>query len=389
MADRASVRTIVSCCAVMLIGAALAACLGSSGSTRPTASSIAMPGAASREQAINTHFTGRQLAPVEGIWTWDDNQYEVAIYRNPGSRYKDYQYLGVVLSSGNKDWKPGEVKLLLKESASDAVFPGIYVMGDKDQYGTTFVMPHRHLIETTLPGYYGRMYRMFFIRTYPKSAEATASAGAGGKGSGSGFFVWSDIVVTNAHVVANAKKVTVVAGQNRLDADVLSSDRANDLAVLKTRLAAPGGQPCLSLTQGDLRAGDRIFVLGHPLTGMLGQAARISEGIVSSPVGIQNDPRMYQISAPIQPGNSGSPLIDERGMVVGVVTSSVNVRAAYAASGTIPQNVNFAIKSSYLRNLLASQGVPACPTAPAPVSLNARQIGDGYGVAIVQIEVAL
>jgi len=348
-----------------------------------------MPGAASREQAINTHFTGRQLAPVEGIWTWDDNQYEVAIYRNPGSRYKDYQYLGVVLSSGNKDWKPGEVKLLLKESASDAVFPGIYVMGDKDQYGTTFVMPHRHLIETTLPGYYGRMYRMFFIRTYPKSAEATASAGAGGKGSGSGFFVWSDIVVTNAHVVANAKKVTVVAGQNRLDADVLSSDRANDLAVLKTRLAAPGGQPCLSLTQGDLRAGDRIFVLGHPLTGMLGQAARISEGIVSSPVGIQNDPRMYQISAPIQPGNSGSPLIDERGMVVGVVTSSVNVRAAYAASGTIPQNVNFAIKSSYLRNLLASQGVPACPTAPAPVSLNARQIGDGYGVAIVQIEVAL
>ena len=114
--------------------------------------------------------------------------------------------------------------------------------------------------------------------------------------------------------------------------------------------------------------GETVYALGFPMSDVLGDRLKVSEGIVNSIAGIEDDPTMFQISIPIQPGNSGGPLITSRGVVVGVVTSSINQRYMLAKTNNLAQNVNFAVKASLLlnlKNLIASK---------APVS--SRELGE-------------
>jgi S1-C subfamily serine protease len=93
--------------------------------------------------------------------------------------------------------------------------------------------------------------------------------------------------------------------------------------------------------------------LGFPLGDIMGSKSRLSTGLINSEFGIQDDPRVYQISNPLQPGNSGGPLFNNKGELVGVVVSGLNAKYFYENAGIIPQNVNFAVKSTYLSNLLS------------------------------------
>ena len=90
--------------------------------------------------------------------------------------------------------------------------------------------------------------------------------------------------------------------------------------------------------------GEDVFVLGYPLTSTMGEEIKLTTGVVSSKTGYQGDVSIYQISAPIQPGNSGGPLFDENGDVIGIVSAKHNGA----------ENVGYAIKASYLRNLMES-----------------------------------
>ena len=103
----------------------------------------------------------------------------------------------------------------------------------------------------------------------------------------------------------------------------------------------------------NLRLGQEIFTLGYPLGEFLGKSVKLSTGDISSLYGIQDDPRLIQISNPIQPGNSGGPLLNENGEIVGVVVSTLNARYFYENESIIPQNVNFAIKGNYVSNLIS------------------------------------
>ena len=86
---------------------------------------------------------------------------------------------------------------------------------------------------------------------------------------------------------------------------------------------------------------------------IMGSEPRASSGIINSLYGIQDDPRSFQISNPLQPGNSGGPLFNEKGEIIGIVVSSLSAKYLYENTGALPQNVNFALKSDYLINLIS------------------------------------
>jgi len=174
--------------------------------------------------------------------------------------------------------------------------------------------------------------------------------------TGTGFlFSSSDYVITSYHVVHGAKsiKVRLVNGE-RIDATVALKDTNNDIAILKLSQSPTSRQNIIVLgDSSSVKTGDRVFTYGFPLVDLLGDAEpRYSEGFINSLSGISNDPRLFQVSIPIQPGNSGGPVFNEKGELIGIATSSIDSVQTQKVFGTIPQNVNFAIKSSYIKSLL-------------------------------------
>ena len=116
-----------------------------------------------------------------------------------------------------------------------------------------------------------------------------------------------------------------------------------------------------------VRAGESIVVTGYPLSGLVGSDMSVTTGSITSLSGPADDSRIVQLSAPIQPGNSGGPLLDTAGNVIGMVSSTLNaLRVAVAIGGAIPQNVNFAIKSNVIRNFLEANNVDFASTADRP-----------------------
>jgi S1-C subfamily serine protease len=143
---------------------------------------------------------------------------------------------------------------------------------------------------------------------------------------------------------------------------VLATDRINDLALLQgtpTDLAA-------TFRRGPVPLGEAVTVFGFPLVGALAATGNLTTGAVSALAGLANDPSRYQISAPIQPGNSGGAVLDESGLVIGVVVSKLDAASLQRAVGDIPQNINFAIKSSVAQNFLEANGVRITEKPPGP-----------------------
>ena len=104
--------------------------------------------------------------------------------------------------------------------------------------------------------------------------------------------------------------------------------------------------------QPGVKLGDAVFTIGFPNPDVQGVEPKLTKGEISSLAGIRDNPRYFQISVPVQPGNSGGALVDERGNVVGVVTMRLDDAATYEASGALPQNVNYAVKGSLVRTFL-------------------------------------
>lgn len=172
---------------------------------------------------------------------------------------------------------------------------------------------------------------------------------------GSGFFV-SRVghVLTNQHVIDGCKNITV-KGPRTSVAERVASDKTNDLALLEIRANTP---QFASFRSGRrIRQGDFISVYGHPLHGTLASAASITTGVISALAGLRNDIRHVQVTAPVQRGNSGGPLLDASGNVVGVVVAKLDALKLARATGEIPQNVNFAIKHSVALAFLDAHGV--------------------------------
>jgi S1-C subfamily serine protease len=194
--------------------------------------------------------------------------------------------------------------------------------------------------------------------------------------TGTGFFVSSDgHVLTNAHVVKGCTSTVVSQPGGRSEpARIIATDATNDLALLSVAQTAwrPTGVPNL---KAGVRQGEEVAAYGFPHVGMLATSGTITSGTVSATAGLGDDSRMLQISAPVQSGNSGGPLMDQAGNVVGIVTSKLNVVRALEKTGDLPQNVNFAIKASVARIFLEANGTVGSPT-PSAVKLSAPDLAD-------------
>jgi len=189
------------------------------------------------------------------------------------------------------------------------------------------------------------------------NAKPSGAAVATGNSTGSGIAVDTiGHIVTNNHVVPNCSAVHVLLGGVDHNAQIIARDANNDLALLFI-----AGQTTVAATlrdSADLRAGENVAVTGFPLAGLVGSDMSITTGTLTSLKGLRDDSRLLQISAPIQPGNSGGPALDGGGNVIGVVSSTLNALVLAAATGGgLPQDVNFAIKASVIREFLDSNHV--------------------------------
>jgi S1-C subfamily serine protease len=134
-----------------------------------------------------------------------------------------------------------------------------------------------------------------------------------------------------------------------------------------------------------VRAGDAVIALGYPLSGLLATTANLTVGNVSALAGLGDDSRYLQISAPVQPGNSGGPLLDASGHLVGIVTAKLDAALVARFTGDIPQNVNFALKAEVARTFLESKGI-AYQTAHSDQQLSPADVGDIARPFTVRIE---
>lgn len=205
----------------------------------------------------------------------------------------------------------------------------------------------------------GALNHYSLVKEYPTKSqyEATAqSSGANGNSSfwtGSGYAIGNGYIVTNFHVVEDAKSIIVKGIKGNMNdgytAELVATDKSNDLAVLKIKDSVFRGLGAVpySISTRMADVGEDVFVLGYPLTQALGNEIKLTNGIVSSRTGFQGDVSTYQISAPVQPGNSGGPMFDSKGNVIGIVVAGV--------PGA--ENVGYAIKTSYLKILIESAGL--------------------------------
>lgn len=199
------------------------------------------------------------------------------------------------------------------------------------------------------------LLRSFFASTLVVLLSGSQAAlAAQPAGSGTGFLVSKDgWVVTNAHVVEGCSYVEVSSFSKATDIQI---DKQNDLAVMRVTALPDTIQP-LILRNTSPRLGEDVAALGYPLSQILSDSIKITMGNINSLIGLENDTRYLQISTPIQPGNSGGPLVDRGGFLLGINSARLNDNYAIQHSGSIPQNVNFAIKSNILELFLQSRNI--------------------------------
>jgi S1-C subfamily serine protease len=208
------------------------------------------------------------------------------------------------------------------------------------------------------------------------AAEVTAGRAAE-VATGSGVVIGADgEVLTNAHVVEGCRsiKLTFVNGSPQ-PAELIARDEQNDVAVVRTKRKHNAAAVAAFRDAPPLRPGDAIIALGYPLTGVLATGANLTVGNVSALAGIGDDSRFIQMSAPVQPGNSGGPLVDTSGHVVGIVTAKLDALRVARAIGDVPQNVNFALKAQVARTFLDSKLI-SYKTETSNGHLSAADVGE-------------
>ena len=194
--------------------------------------------------------------------------------------------------------------------------------------------------------------------------DVTPSEPLGGaqslKAYGTGFFVTPDgYLFTNNHVIEGATDIKIHHGGQTYNGKLAATDEQNDVAIVKVE---PAEFPTLGVdTNRPAKLGDSVFTIGFPRPKTQGRNPKYTEGSISGLTGLEDATNQFQVSVPIQGGNSGGPLVSSDGKVVGVMVSTLNPLATLAKGSGLPQNVNYAVKIKYAVEL-ARQRVSALAT---------------------------
>ena len=295
----------------------------------------------------------------QGTYTWADGTKYVGEYRN-GKRHGQG-----TLTAANGDQYTGEYRngkfhgQGTKIYADGRVKEGIWKDG-KFQYAQ----------KTTPPVTARRTPDPVRRRNSDPDRVVSAS-------SGSGFAVSRDgHVITNHHVINGCRSVKIHHKGRTIPATVVTFDPGNDLALLKGNFRP---STVLPLTTSKPEMLQDVYVAGYPFGKKISTTVKVTKGIISSLTGIGNNFSNIQIDAALQPGNSGGPILNDRGNVVGVAVAKLDIRKVLKNFGVIPEDTNFGIKTSVVRNILESSDVSLPGPNKASISKSElwKMISDG------------
>lgn len=224
----------------------------------------------------------------------------------------------------------------------------VYMVGKTTYMGTDQA-------EHTVPSFTTDGSRLLAAAGLGEAAEDLAKPPTG-TSTGTGFFITGNgLLLTNYHVVEKRTKLEVQVNGSFVPAKLIKFDKGSDVALLQVEKKTPD---YLSLGEDNsVGLAKPVFTVGFPQVDVQGSSAKFTEGSVSALAGAGDDRRYFQISVPIQPGNSGSPLVDSTGTVVGIVTATL--RSGISERGLeIAQNVNYALKINHAKNMLGSAFTP-------------------------------
>lgn len=298
---------------------------------------------------INNPWPESMIVDASDIYKLIDSQNDgiVGVYEGTnaqGNGYtlaciKDKDNYKIVFMNSKKTeqyWHRGEVKCVLYPSATRGLFKGDWYMRNKQIAPNCFVTFNGSFMSAMINGTEER-----YVKMYPIAGSSSPST----QWSGTGFAMNGNLIVTNHHVIDGASSIKVIGvngdHNTEYNAAIVAKDKNNDLAIIKLEEANVSGIP-YTVSFDIANVGQEIFVLGYPLISTMGEEIKYTSGSISSKSGFEGDLSTYQISAPIQPGNSGGPLFDSRGNIIGIVN----------AKHTGAENAGYALKTTFLKALI-------------------------------------
>ena len=291
------------------------------------------------ERILKEYIIKNGADPIEGIYKGD--KYTLGVKRTDEGIYYII-YLGG--ADNLEDWHEGDVKAILNNTASAALFTADWFGKWKQIIENKILFSDMGFVAQDKEG-----YKDTYIKIFPTAEMIAEAVRKEMTSSGTGFLITKNgYIITNNHVIENARsiKITGLNGDYHTSykATVEITDPHNDLAILKIKddkFKSLVNIP-YSFNFTTANVGENCFVLGYPLISSMGTDIKLTTGVISAKTGYGGNTAEYQISAPVQPGNSGGPLFDKNGNIIGVVK----------AKHTEAENAGYAVKSSYIRNLV-------------------------------------
>ena len=297
------------------------------------------------ELTIRDYFEKNGTSGLEGIWEVnlgaDTNTYRLAIFKS------SFKY-NVFVIRPSLEFKMGDLKGTIESAATDEIVTINWLMGDKiTRKKAVGTVTNNSLIEFKLENTSLQLYKV-----YPKLGKNKKIKTGEWAGNGSGIIISkSGYIVTNHHVIEDADNIEVefiIDGEvKKFNAEIVQSDKTNDLAIIKIfdmNFEGLDDLPYNFKTRSS-DVGTKVYAYGYPMAlTVMGKEIKITDGIISSKSGYDGNITTYQITAPIQGGNSGGPLFDDKGNFIGINSSGL--------SKDIADNVGYSIKSSYVLNLI-------------------------------------
>jgi S1-C subfamily serine protease len=297
------------------------------------------------ELTLMTYYESNELEAIEGIY---QSVAEAGMIYKVGVKKDSDKFLGVIIESSYDQWNEGDIKFILNATATDGLYTCKYFTVLKKELDIIVFDDTPGLLKFNLDS----ESTANFIKLYPSVNKSKSPKNGEWAGNGSGIIISnSGHIITNHHVIDDADDIEVEFILNnevqKFNAEIIQSDKINDLAIIKIVDVNFDGVEELpyNFKTRSSDVGTKVYAFGYPMAlSIMGKEIKVTDGIISSKTGFDGNITTYQITAPIQGGNSGGPLFDDKGNLIGINSSGIRK--------DIADNVGYSIKTNYVLNLI-------------------------------------